>query len=283
MSVVYLVACAVGGYLLIVFGMYLAQTRLVFPTYLARFAETELPESARRLRITATDGAQLAGVLLPPTCEARGEEILLLAFGGNVWDVDGIALRLHQQFPSMLVATFHYRGYRPSEGGPSAKAALADALTIYDALQAQLPAKRTIAIGFSIGSPVAAYLARHRALIGLVLVTPFDSLVELARDHFPWLPVRLLLRHRMSTLDYIGGVPTPTAMVVAGLDSVVPARRSGPLRAATPNLVFDCTIADAEHNDLYYRPEFWSALDSAVRKVVAARVGPPNGGSGEGA
>ena len=264
----YLIACAAGGYLLIVLVMYLAQTRLVFPTYLASFAETELPSSARRLRVTAADGTRLAGVLFAPTCERRGEENLLLGFGGNVWDVNSFALSLHRQFPLLQVAAFHYRGYRPSGGGPSARGALADALAIHDALQAQLPAKRTIAIGFSIGAPVAAYLARHRKLDGLILVTPFDSLVELARDHFPWLPVRLLLRHRLSTLAYVRDVSTPTATIVAGLDSVVPARRSGPLRAAIPNLVFDCTIADAEHNDLYNRPEFWSALDRAVEAVV---------------
>lgn len=58
------------------------------------------------------------------------------------------------------------------------------------------------------------------------------------------------------------------AMIVAGRDSVVPARRSEPLRGATRNLVFDCIIPDAEHNDLYERPEFWGALVSAVVEVV---------------
>jgi pimeloyl-ACP methyl ester carboxylesterase len=193
--------------------------------------------------------------------------VLLLGFGGNVWNVENMTLSLHRHFPSMHVAGFHYRGYRPSGGQPSAKRVLADALEIFDALQEQLPAKRIIGIGFSIGSPVAAYLARHRPVSGVILVTPFDSLVELARDHFPWLPVRLLLRHRMSTLDFMQDVSTPAAMIVAGRDSVVPRRRSEPLRSAIPNLVFDRTIADAEHNDLYDRADFWSALGSAVQIV----------------
>jgi hypothetical protein len=60
-------------------------------------------------------------------------------------------------------------------------------------------------------------------------------------------------------------------MIVAGRDSVVPARRSEPLRSAIPNLVFDCTIADAEHNDLYDRADFWSALGSAVQIVSTFR------------
>ena len=201
-------------------------------------------------------------------CERRSEEVLLLGFGGNVWNVESMALSLHRQFPTMHVAGFHYRGYRPSGGRPSAKGVLADALEIFDMLQAQLPAKRTIAIGFSIGTPVAAYLARHRALDGLILVTPFDSLVELARDHFRWLPVRALLRHRMSTLDFITDVSTPTAIIVAGHDSVVPASRTEPLRRVIPNLVFDRVVPEAEHNDLYELPAFWDALGDAVQAVL---------------
>jgi uncharacterized protein len=265
-----LMASLAGGYLLIVFLMYLAQTRLVFPTYLASFAETELPSSARRLSIPGADGNQLAGVIFSPTCEGRNEEVLLLGFGGNVWNVENMAFSLHRQFPSMHVAGFHYRGYRPSGGRPSAQGVLADALEIFDSLQIQLPTKRIIAIGFSIGTPVAAYLAQQRDLAGLILVTPFDTLVELARGHFPWLPVRLLLRHEMSTLDFIADVSTPTAIIVAGCDSVVPGRRTEPLRSAARNLVFDCTIAEAEHNDLYDRSEFWSALGSAVQQVRRA-------------
>ncbi len=270
MLFVYVIGWLAGSYLLIVLVMYVAQTRLLFPTYLASFAETELPISAQRLRITAADGTRLAGVVFAPTRERRSQEVLLVGFGGNVWNVESMALALHRQFPTMRVAGFHYRGYRPSGGRPSAKGVLADALETFDALQAQLPASRTIAIGFSIGTPVAAYLAQHRTLDGLILVTPFDSLVELARDHFRWLPVRALLRHRMSTLDFMTGVSTPTAMIAAGRDSVVPARRTEPLRRAIPNLVFDRVISEAEHNDLYDLPAFWDALGEAVQAVLSS-------------
>jgi uncharacterized protein len=268
MLFVYVIGWLAGSYLLIVLLMYLAQTRLLFPTYLASFAETELPSSAQRLCIAAADGTHLAGVVFAPTSERRSEEVLLVGFGGNVWNVESMALALHRQFPTTRVAGFHYRGYRPSGGRPSAKGVLADALETFDALHAQLPASRTIAIGFSIGTPVAAYLAQHRTLDGLILVTPFDSLVELARDHFRWLPVRALLRHRMSTLDFMTGVSTPTAMIAAGRDSVVPARRTEPLRRAIPNLVFDRVIPEAEHNDLYDLPVFWDALAQAVQAVL---------------
>ena len=102
-----IIALLAGGYLLVVLVMYLAQTRPIFPTYLASFAGTELPGFAQRLRIPAADGTQLAGVVLPPTCEGPGEEVLLLGFGGKVWNVENMALSLHRYFPSMQLAGFH--------------------------------------------------------------------------------------------------------------------------------------------------------------------------------
>jgi hypothetical protein len=126
-----------------------------------------------------------------------------------------------------------------------------------------------VAVGVSIGSPVAAYLARHRRLAGLILVTPFDSIVELARDHYPWLPVRLLLRHRMPTVDFVRDMPTPTALIVAGSDTIVPPGRSEPLRRAISNLVSDAKIDEAGHNDLFDRAAFKEALREALARIEA--------------
>lgn len=264
-----------AAYVAVLLIMYLAQTRLIFPTYLASFAKVELPSSAERISITASDGNSLAGVLFSPPGERKSEDVLLLGFGGNVWNVENMALSLHRQFPSMCVAGFHYRGYPPSEGRPGARRLLADSLEIFDDLQARVPGTRTIAVGFSLGSAVAAYVARHRPVAGLVLVTPFDSLVELARDQFPWLPVRMLIRHRMPTVDFMRQVSAPTAIITAGRDSLVPERRTELLRRAVPNLVFNRVIAEAEHNDLYERHEFWAALGDAVNEVCRHRAETP--------
>ncbi len=79
---------------------------------------------------------------------------------------------------------------------------------------------------------MAAHLARHRPVAGLILVTPFDSLEALARDLYWWAPIGLLLRHRMPTIDFVRGSPVPTALIVAERDAIVPAQRSVALRAA---------------------------------------------------
>jgi pimeloyl-ACP methyl ester carboxylesterase len=102
----------------------------------------------------------------------------------------------------------------------------------------------------------------------LILVTPFDSLEALARDLYWWAPVGLLLRHRMPTIEFVRGSLTPTALIIAKHDAVVPARRSAPLRPAIENLIFE-RIIDAGHNDIYDHPAFPAAMREALAKIEA--------------
>jgi pimeloyl-ACP methyl ester carboxylesterase len=253
-------------------AMYLAQTWLLFPTGLAAAARVQLPASAQRLEAGTRDGEVLVGVRIPAAAGGRDERApVLLGFGGNAWNADAVALYLHGLFPGREVAAFHYRGYAPSTGRPSAQALLADSVLAFDRLRQEDAGGHdgVVAVGFSIGSGVAAHLARHRPVAGLVLVTPFDSLEALARDLYWWAPVGLLLRHRMPTVDFVRGSPVPTALIIAERDTIVPARRSAALRQAVANLVFEGAI-DAGHNDLYGRPAFAAAMREALARIEAA-------------
>jgi uncharacterized protein len=263
-------------YIAAVAAMYLAQTWLLFPTGLAGAARVQLPASARRLEASTPDGEVLAGVRIPAASGEDAERApMLLGFGGNAWNAEAMAIYLHGLFPAREVAAFHYRGYAPSTGKPSAQALLADSVPAFDRLQQESENGRgVVAVGFSIGSGVAAHLARHRPVAGLILVTPFDSLEALAQDLYWWAPVGSLLRHRMSTLDVVRGSPVPTALIVAERDTIVPPRRSAALRAAVANLVFEAAV-DAGHNDLYGRPAFAAAMREALARIEAA---PESGG-----
>jgi pimeloyl-ACP methyl ester carboxylesterase len=268
MWVFYLAVVVAGIYAAVISGMYFAQTWLLFPTALVA-GQVRVPASAQRLEVEAPSGDRLVGVHIPASSRTEQNRPLLLAFGGNAWNANATALYLHGVLPDCDVVAFHYRGYRPSTGRPSAEVLLADAPVIFDHVRQILAPNRVVAVGFSIGSGVAAYLARKRPVAGLILVTPFDSLEALARDLYWWAPVGLLLRHRMPVLDFVRNSPTPTALIVASEDSVVPARRSAPFRDVIRNLVLDRTI-DAGHNDVYDRPAFSDALQEALAKVAAS-------------
>jgi pimeloyl-ACP methyl ester carboxylesterase len=254
------------AYLAILAAIYLGQTAMLFPAGRVGPAGP-LPAGAERLSLTAASGDRLIGLHVPPRSEGPAP-LLVLGFAGNAWNADAVAGYLHDLYPDAHVVAFHYRGYAPSGGSPSADALVADAPPILDLARDRVRPARTVAIGFSIGSGVAASLAKARPLDGLILVTPFDSLTEVAAGHYRWLPVRLLFRHRLEPARDLAGTSVPAAIVAAERDTLIPPARTDALRAALPNLRFFRTIAGVGHNDIYERAEFEAAMREAMARLV---------------
>ncbi|QAY79096.1 alpha/beta hydrolase [Sphingosinicella sp. BN140058] len=253
-------------YFIIVLAMFLFQDRLLFPA--AMVGGARMPPGAELLRLQAASGETLHGLHLPAAGgPAAAGSPLLLGFGGNGWNAAAAAEYLHALYPDHDVVVFHYRGYAPSTGRAGAAALTADSLLVHDEVARRFPGRPIVAIGFSVGTGVAAYLASRRNLAGLILVTPFDSLRDVAATQYPWLPVRLLFRHPMPSAEWLRGRRLPVAILAGGSDTLVRPECTDALRKAVPNLVFDRTIAGAGHNDIYQRSAFQLAMDGALRAI----------------
>jgi len=127
--------------------------------------------------------------------------------------------------------------------------------------------KRTIAVGFSIGSGIAAHLAAARKLDGLILVTPFDSLKAVAQSMYPWIPIGPFFSHEVDTAAALERNRVPVAIFAGERDEIVPGERTDALRERVPNLIFDRTIARAGHNDIYARSDFHLAMREALDRL----------------
>jgi hypothetical protein len=254
-------------YLLICAIMFFAQTRLLLPVGQVG-AAGPLPAASERLDLAAASGERLRGLHIPPA-RREGERLLILGFGGNAWNADAMAALLADLYPGADIVTFHYRGFPPSEGSPGAAAMRADAPLVFDFARARFPGRRIVAVGFSIGSGVAASLAAERPLDGLILVTAFDSLWRVAAAQFPWLPVHLLFRNNLDPAEYLAGSRIPVALVSAGGDGLVLPARSEALRRAIPHPVFDRTIPGSGHNDIYGSLAFAPAMREALQALRA--------------
>ena len=252
-------------YVAIVAAIYFAQTSIIFPAKAVGGAGP-LPPGAVRLELSTRGGHRLHGVHIVP--RSPGASPVILGFSGNAWNAEGAALFLADLYPEADVVTFHYRGYRPSTGTPSAAALLDDAPLIHDFVNRRFVGRPIIAVGFSIGSGVAAHLASRRPLAGSILVTPFDSLAAIGRDHYRWLPVGPLLRHQMDPAEDMQSSNVPTAIIVAGRDTLIPPRRAEALAKKVPNLVYERIIEEANHNNIYQHPQFRTAMTDALERVV---------------
>ena len=252
-------AVFVGATILMIAAL---QTQMLFPTG-AVGPPGPLPHGAVQVSLKTPDGNALYGIHIPPVT-AQKQRTLVLGFGGNAWNGADVAAYLHQTFPQADIVAFHYRGYRPSTGSPSADALLADAPLVHDFAVDRVKPERTIAVGFSIGSGVAASLAARRKLEGLILVTPFDSLKAAASDLYPWLPIGPFFEHEMNTAGFLKASKLPVAVIAGEYDTLIRPARTQALREQVANLVYDRTIAGAGHNDIYHRPEFQQGMREAL-------------------
>jgi hypothetical protein len=242
--------------------MFEFQSHLIFPTYAVPRAGP-MPKGADQLFLDTPDGKKLVGIHIPAD-EPKGERTLILGFGGNAWNGQDVAEYLHQLFPNDEVVAFHYRGYAPSTGSPSAEGLIADAPLVLDLADERLKPARIIAVGFSIGSGIAAELATKRKVDGLILVTPFDSLKAVAQSMYPWLPIGPFFDHEIDAASAIVGIDVPVAVIAADRDEIVLAARTDALRERIKRLKFDRTIARAGHNDIYARSDFQAAMREAL-------------------
>lgn len=241
--------------------MFDLQSQFIFPTHSVALPGP-LPAGAERVELNTPDGEMLRG------SKAGGDGTFILSFAGNAWNSQEAANYLHQLFPQIEVLGFHYRGYRPSSGTPSSEALLSDGLLIHDFAAEQFRSKRIVAIGLSIGSGVAAYLAGKRALGGAVLVTPFDSLKAVASGHYPFLPIQAMFRHEMDSIAALRSSAVPVAIIAAEHDSLIIPQRTDALREEVGRLVYDETIGGAGHNDIYQRSAFHEAMQEAMAAVT---------------
>ena len=188
----------------------------------------------------------------------------LLYFGGNsedvAWNIDEFA----ELFPDHTVYLVNYRGYGGSTGSPTEAGMLADAEQVFDAVRAEHP--HVDVIGRSLGSGVAVHLATVRDVRKLVLVTPYDSVLNVAQRHFVVVPVSWLLEDRFDSLGKVSKIRIPTLALLAERDRIIPRANSERLIAAFPHgLIRSQTIAGVNHDSITDAKEYGDALRDFLR------------------
>jgi uncharacterized protein len=243
--------------------LYVFQDQLLFrrmPLAAAEAAQIARshPE-AEAVSINVDPGVTLRGWLVPGA--GASPHPLLIYFGGNEDEVSWM-LDKHAQFPGWSLLLVNYRGYGLSNGEPSEAALLTDDVKLFDwvAARVNVDRHRIVAMGRSLGTGVAVHLASQRPLAGVILITPYDSMVAVAQVHYPLLPVGLLLRHRFDSLSRARGIDIPMLALVAEEDEVIPPIHAQSLQAAWAGPTLWQLIADADHASISRSPVFWQRI-----------------------
>ena len=193
----------------------------------------------------------------------KGHENAILYFGGNAESMAQSSDYIAQQFPTFTVYLMDYRGYGGSTGEPTEKGLYSDALKLYDTIK---PKHNRISIGGrSLGSGIATYVATHREVSKLALITPFDSIVNVAQGRYPIYPVSLLLHDKYDSAARAKDISAKTFIVIAQNDQVISKERTQELiEAFSSKQLQITTISNRGHNDISSDERYYKIMQDFI-------------------
>ena len=254
-------------YVLVVIGIYIAQNRLLFVGMARnRSVQVRQPDGVEFDRLKLANG----NVFRVAVAMAREPVAVAVFFGGNGDGDLPAAARTADAFLQLQVSTIaiEYPGYADSEGTPGVasiyEAAEVAAAFIKARTNNQYP---LVAIGFSLGAAPAMHLAAKGKADKAVLWAPFTSTLELARQKYWWLPVKLLLRHRFDNLELARTGTCPVLILHGDKDDVVPLSHGQRLARALGNRAQFEVVPGKGHNDAPFSPGApgWQTIHQFVR------------------
>ena len=207
-------------------------------------------DGARDITLRTADGLVLGAwfVAAEPGTDTGMAVLVAPGNGGNRAGRAELADELSSR--GLAVLLLDYRGYGGNPGSPSEDGLAADADAAVERLaELGYPADRTIYFGESLGTGVVAALQERHPPAGLVLRSPFPELADVGAHHYPWLPVRALLRDRFQVTELLADNEIPVTVVYGDRDSVVPTELSAAVADRTGALHERVVIPGADHND----------------------------------
>jgi len=218
---------------------------------------------------------KLIGWYLP----ARRGKPTLLYFTGNSGSAANRARKIEA-----IAATGHgvfmlnYRRFGGSQGWPTEANNIADAVAAHAYLQKELAVapRNIVAYGESLGTGVATRLALQRPVKALVLEAPFTSVVDVGRQVWWFLPLRLVMTDQYRIIDRIGSVKVPLLVVHGARDSLIPVNHARAVYAAANEPKTLAILRRGDHNNLYDHGA-WAKVEAFLdtgEKVRPAVVRP---------
>ncbi len=268
------------GYLTLCLGVFLMQRQILYQPASAAWADQLLYAQGAGLEPWLdANGGRIGWKRVPVGAAQRW-----LVLPGNA----GLAVQrgywadsLEGMSPEVGRAVYilEYPGYGRREGEPTEKSLVAAALAAMEAIPRE--GGPVYLLGESLGCAVAAQVTRSlpERVGGLVLVTPFNRLADVAAHHYPWLPVRWLVRDQWRSDEALRAYPGPVAIIAAERDSVVPAKYAQRLHDRHPGRKWLHVVPGEDHNffvfdQLWFREavEFVSpGVTGAGRETAAGR------------
>lgn len=237
--------------------LYFFQNSIVFNAKAIEETKMFKLQNVERISFEVEDGIILDGVYKK---SSNLDAPLMIYFGGNADDATKILLHV-KDINDFDIVSFNYRGYVKSNGNPSQKALFSDALKIYDKFAKN---KKVVLIGRSLGTGVATYLASKRDILGLILITPYDSIASIAKKKYPIFPIDFLLKHKFESDKYMQNITKPVGLIEVQNDTIVTKYHFDKIKEKVSNLALHVKLENTTHAEVLKHPDFEKNLKNII-------------------
>lgn len=177
----------------------------------------------------------------------------ILFFMGNADELSNYVMFFTQlRAADIAVLGVCYRGYCGNEGRPSEQGLYADVDAALEFLRKDFADEDIIAVGRSLGSGAAVNLAHKNSLGGIVLISPYTSLPNVAADIYWYMPVRWMMHDKFANIDKIAAVDAPVLIIHGDEDRLIPISHSIALNARIKSQKQLSIYKGATHNDINF-------------------------------
>jgi pimeloyl-ACP methyl ester carboxylesterase len=261
-------------------GLYLTQRTLVFrpvnefPEQGSSIPATAAPAVEVRDKVivdhfwmlSSTDACKLEAISIKPRAQWTDA---IVYFGGRMEDVRWLAA-LASHCPGLAIFAHNYREFGQSEGKANEVNIVEDATQLYDHVAQYTGARRVHVVGRSLGTGVAIQVVAKRSQTSsLSLITPYDSIVNIAKTKFRLAPVSALLSQRFESHRYACEINGPVQIILASDDTVIPHHNTHKLRASFVQDVQLEMIENTNHTTVATDPRTWGLVTTFIQTIAA--------------
>jgi len=208
-------------YFLVLTFLYLYQRNLLYHPNENNYSEDKILVDIEKVKIQTSDNIELLGWY-------HEKNLLnyktLIYFHGNAGSLENRIHKLnHFQDMDINFLIIAWRGFSGNSGEPSEEGLYLDGISAIDWLiEKGVSEKNLILYGESLGTGVATHLAQNKNYAGIILETPFTSMIDAAKTFYPYIPVSLLLKDKFENYKKIKNINSPILVMHGEIDQIVP-------------------------------------------------------------
>ena len=211
----------VSIYLVLLIFLYFYQGKLLYHPSVNSYTEVDnLIPKIEKVTIITSDNHNLLGWFYKKDISKK----TILFFHGNAGSLEDRIYKLnHFENLNLNFLIIAWRGFSGNSGKPNEKGLYDDAKSAVNWLKSKgIKEENIILYGESLGSAVAIEIAQNKKFAGIILESPFTSMVEMGKKYYPIFPVSFLLKDRYESINKIKNIHIPVLVMHGKKDSIVP-------------------------------------------------------------